>query len=294
MFALIRLLTGSLIVLFRSRASLAAEIMALRHQLGVYHRTAPARPHLTRWDRVLWAFILYRWSGWRRSLIVVQPETVIKWHRRAFRLFRQWKSRGGRPSIRSEIRGLIREMARSNPTWGAPRIHAELLKLGFEVSKRTVSRYLARIRPKPARPGSQTWASFLRNQAKGIVACLLSSALATTRIGAICHWPRMPQNTDQSSRPSWGRWWPFPGWAGCITATPAAPPEWRARRTRIVRPAKVSGLSSDPLRGVDACLQSRDRQRALGHGLSRISAFVQHPVYGEPPSVSRLWRTTGA
>ncbi len=129
MFALIRLLTGSLIVLFRSRASLAAEIMALRHQLGLYHRTAPARPRLTRWDRVLWALILYRWSGWRRSLIVVQPETVIKWHRRAFRLFWRWKSRGGRPSIRCEIRGLIREMARSNPTWGAPRIHAELLSL---------------------------------------------------------------------------------------------------------------------------------------------------------------------
>ncbi len=116
MFALIRLLTGSLIVLFRSRASLAAEIMALRHQLCVYHRTAPTRPHLTRWDRVLWALILYRWSGWRRSLIGVQPETVIKWHRRAFRLFWQWKSLGGRPSIRSKIRGLIHEMARSNPT----------------------------------------------------------------------------------------------------------------------------------------------------------------------------------
>ena len=164
MFALIRLLTGSLIVLFRSRASLAAEIMALRHQLVVYHRTALVRPHLTRWDRVLWALILYRWSGWRRSLIVVQPETVIKWHRWAFRLFWRWKSQGGRPSIHCEIRGLIREMARSNPTWGAPRIHAELLKLDFEVSERTVSRYLARIRPKSARPESQTWASFFRNQ----------------------------------------------------------------------------------------------------------------------------------
>ncbi len=170
MFALIRLLTGSLIILFRSRAALTAEIMALRHQLGVYHRTAPARPHLTRWERALWALILYRWSGWRRSLIVVKPETVIKWHRRAFGLVWRWKSRGGRPNIRSEIRGLIREMARSNPTWGAPRIHAELLKLDFEVSERTVSRFLARIRPKPARPGSQTWASFLRNHAKGIVA----------------------------------------------------------------------------------------------------------------------------
>ena len=108
-------------------------------------------------------------------MIVVQPETVIKWHRRAFRLFWRWKSRGRRPSIRSEIRRLIREMAGSNPTWGAPRIHAELLKLDFEVSERTVSRYLARIRPKPARPGSQSWASFLRNQDR----CHLSLAKDT-------------------------------------------------------------------------------------------------------------------
>ncbi len=89
-----------------------------------------------------------------------------------------------------------------------------------------------------------------------------------------------------------GKSWPLPGWAACITATPAAPPEWRPRRTRILRPAKGSGLSSDPLRGADAGLQSRDHQRALGHGLSRISAFIQHPAYGELPSVSRFWRTT--
>lgn len=103
-------------------------------------------------------------------MVIVRPETVIAWHRQAFRLFWRRKSEGGRPSARAEVRRLIRQMATENPTWGAPRIHGELLKLGFDVSERTVSRYVERIRPEPRRTGSQTWSTFLRNQAKGIVA----------------------------------------------------------------------------------------------------------------------------
>jgi putative transposase len=170
MLGLIRLFLGSLVMLFRSRAAMAAENLALRHQLGILRRSKPARLLLTSWDRALWAFVLRRFSSWRQSLVIVRPETVIAWHRRAFRLFWRRKSQAGRPRAHAGVRRLIRQMAMENPTWGAPRIHGELLKLGFDVSERTVSRYLERIRPEPRRTGSQTWSSFLRNQAKGIVA----------------------------------------------------------------------------------------------------------------------------
>ncbi len=170
MFLLFRLVVGSLGALFRPRASLVAENLALRHQLGVLLRSKPARPPLTSWDRALWGFVLRRFPGWRQSLVIVRPDTVIAWHRRAFRLFWRRKCESGRPSVRAEIRRLIRQMATENPTWGAPRIHGELLKLGFAVSERTVSRYVERIRPEPRRTGSQTWRTFLRAHAKGIVA----------------------------------------------------------------------------------------------------------------------------
>jgi putative transposase len=170
MVGLIRLLSGFLVALCRPRAALLAENLALRHQLGILFRSKPARVSMTRWDRALWAFVLSRVPGWRESLVLVKPETVIGWHRQAFRLFWRKKSQAGRPSARAEVQRLIRKMATENPTWGAPRIHGELLKLGFDVSERTVSRYLERIRPEPRRSGCQTWSTFLRNQARGIVA----------------------------------------------------------------------------------------------------------------------------
>ena len=107
------------------------------------------------------------WKGWEHALIVVKPETVIAWHRKGFRLYWTWKSpnRGGRARIDAEIRSLIRRMARENPTWGAPRIHGELLMLGFEVSEATVSRYMPRRR----KPPSQSWRTFLRNHTKELV-----------------------------------------------------------------------------------------------------------------------------
>jgi hypothetical protein len=118
-------------------------------------------------------------------MVIVRPETVIAWHRQGFRLFWRRKSEGGRPRARAEVRRLIRQMATENPTWGAPRIHGELLKLGFDVCERTVSRYLERIRPQPRRTGSQTWSNFLRNQARGIVAVDLFT-VPTVRCEVFC------------------------------------------------------------------------------------------------------------
>jgi hypothetical protein len=170
MFTVIRLLFAALATVVHSRLALAAEILALRHQLGVLKRARPPRLPLSPWDRALWAFVLRRWTGWKDSLVLVKPGTVIAWHRRAFRLFWRRRSLAGRPTTRAEIRRLIRQMALENSTWGAPRIHGELLKLGYIVGERTVSRYLSRIRPEPTKPRSQTWATFLNNHARDIVA----------------------------------------------------------------------------------------------------------------------------
>ena len=146
---------------FRTRAALHAEILALRHQLAVFQKNAPRRLRLHRCDRLLWV-VLYRcWSGWRRCLEMVQPDTVLRWHRRAFAWHWIRKSRRlpGRPEVAANIRDLIRRMSQANPLWGAPRIHGELLKLGIAVAQSTVARYMPRLR----KPPSQTWRTFLTN-----------------------------------------------------------------------------------------------------------------------------------
>jgi|SRR5262252_10851640 len=116
----------------RSRAALHLEILALRHQLHVLHRSRPRRLHLAKADRWLWAWLSCAWSSWRTALVIVKPETVIAWHRQGFGLFWAWKSRRrvGRPPLPADVRTLIRTMAQDNPLWGAPRIHGELIKLG--------------------------------------------------------------------------------------------------------------------------------------------------------------------
>ena len=147
---------------FRTRAALQAEILALRHQLAVFQNNAPRRLRLHRCDRFLWV-VLYRfWSDWRRCLHMVQPDTVLRWHRRAFAWHWTRKSRRlpGRPEIAANIRDLIRRMRQANPLWGAPRIHGELLKLGIAVAQSTVAKCL----PRPRKPPSQTWRTFLTNQ----------------------------------------------------------------------------------------------------------------------------------
>ena len=119
-------------------------------------------------DRALWSILSRFWADWRNSLIIVQPETVIRWHRKGFKLYWRWKSRPrwpGRQRIPTEVRDLIRSMSQSNPLWGAPRIHGELVKLGISVSQATVSKYMVRH----SKPPSQTWRAFLKNHARDIV-----------------------------------------------------------------------------------------------------------------------------
>src|SRR5437660_647924 len=161
-------LLATLWSIFRSRASLGLENLALRHQIGVLHRSAGKRPKLTAGDRLLWICLSRLWRDWRSALAIVKPETVVAWHRAAFRLFWTWKVRcgkPGRPVISSEVRDLIRKMCRENPGWGAPRIHGELRKLGIDIGQSSVSKYMVRCR----KPPSQTWRTFLENHAKQLV-----------------------------------------------------------------------------------------------------------------------------
>jgi putative transposase len=148
----------------RARAELEAEILALRHQLAVLQQSAPKRPRLSPTDRLLWVLLSRVWTGWRRTVQIVQPATIVRWHRRAFALHWQWRSRGrrvGRPAVAPDIRALIRRMTRANPLWGAPRIHGELRKLSIDVSETTVAKYLGR---RPTSP-SPNWRTFLSTHA---------------------------------------------------------------------------------------------------------------------------------
>src|SRR6201997_3751021 len=161
-------LFATLSSVFRSRAALQLENLALRHQIGVLQRSARKRLTLTPVDRILWVWLSRAWSGWCSALAIVQPETVIAWHRAGFRLFWTWKVRRGqpgRPVISREVRDLIRQMCRENPGWGAPRIHGELLKLGIDIGESSVSKYMVRGR----KPPSQTWRTFLENHAQQLV-----------------------------------------------------------------------------------------------------------------------------
>ena len=158
------LLIRSLIV---SRTALAAENLALRQQLAVLNRKIH-RPQLRRQDRFFWVILSQLWKNWWEVLIIVKPETVIKWHRQGFKLYWRWKSKApvGRPKIDKEIRELIGKMSRENPLWGVPRIQAELRLLGYDLAESTVAKYRVRGRTSP----SQTWKTFLANHAKQIAA----------------------------------------------------------------------------------------------------------------------------
>ena len=140
----------------RTHHALMLENLAWRHQLAVLRRTA-ARPRLRPCDRLFWVWLSRLWHGWAEAVAIVQPETVIRWHRAGFRLFWTWKSRRngpGRPAVAPQVRALIQRMAEAHPLWGAPRIHGELRKLGLEISQATVSTYLVRRRTRrPPRLG---------------------------------------------------------------------------------------------------------------------------------------------
>ncbi len=146
--------------LVSKKANLVAENLALRQQLVVLRRKTK-RPRLLQGDRVFWLWLARSWTRWRHSLLVVKPETVVRWHRQGFKYYWTWKSRqrSGRPTVAPEVRELIRKMSRANPLWGAPRIHGELLKLGIDISQASVGKYMIR----PRRPPSPSWRAFLDN-----------------------------------------------------------------------------------------------------------------------------------
>ena len=168
MFAVLSLVLAVLAVPFKSKRRLEAENAALRHQVMVLRRQVRGRIHLTNLDR-LFLVQLYRWRpSILRALVIIEPETIVRWHRAGFRCYWRWKSRlrGGRPQISAELRALIRRMSFENPLWGAPRIHGELLKLGFDVAQSSVAKYMVKRHGLP----SQGWRTFLRNHAPDIAA----------------------------------------------------------------------------------------------------------------------------
>ena len=171
MFRFLGLCFGVLVRLFRGRHSLLLENLALRQQLVVLKRRHP-RPSLGPFDKLFWVITRRVWSAWKDSLILVTPETVVRWHRTGFRMYWRLISRVrrqvGRRQTPKEVRELIFRMVVENPTWGAPRIHGELLMLGFDVSERTISRWMNRAPRDPDR--AKRWLAFLRNHRDAIAA----------------------------------------------------------------------------------------------------------------------------
>jgi hypothetical protein len=168
MAALIILLLNLAASIFKPKSRLEAENAALRQQLVVLRRKVRGRVQFTNSDRVF--FIqLYRWCpSALKAMMIIRPETLVRWHRAGFRRYWRWKSRsaGGRPQIGAKLRALIWRMSVDNRLWGAPRIHGELLKLGFAVAQSTVAKYMA----KKGNPSGQSWGTFLRNYMPHIAA----------------------------------------------------------------------------------------------------------------------------
>ena len=172
MVDLFRLWFGAMIRIFHTQRSLVLENLALRQQLVVLKRKHP-KPRLNPLDKLFWLGARRFWPQWKEALVIVLPDTVVRWHRSGFKMYwamlcRVRKRVGGGRRISRELRGLIFQIASENPTWGAPRIHGELLMLGFEVSETTISRWMRRAprHPEPA----QRWLAFLRNHREAIAA----------------------------------------------------------------------------------------------------------------------------
>jgi hypothetical protein len=167
----LKLLFVSLPKIISSRRDLLLENLALRQQLAAAIQRYP-RPRLTSSDGILWVPLRRFWSGWKGALVVVQPETVIRWHRTGFKLYWKWLSRKhtvvGRKPTSKELRELIFRMVTENRTWGAPRIHGELKMLGYDISERTVLRWMRKVprNPEPAK----RWATFLSNHREALAA----------------------------------------------------------------------------------------------------------------------------
>jgi Integrase core domain len=153
--------------LFTTKTQLILENLFLTKQLEIYQRNDP-KLKISRIDRMFFSLMMDWLSNWKERLFIIKPETVIKWHRTAFRFYWRWKSRpkGGRPRVSREVIALIKQMATENPKWGAPRIHGELQKLGFNICESTVLRYMPKKRN---RNNGQNWKTFLKNHSKEIM-----------------------------------------------------------------------------------------------------------------------------
>jgi putative transposase len=185
MLRLLKLISEVFVGSFRARRDLLFENLALRQQLAVLARRRP-QPRFSNGDRLLWIVLRHLWPEWRKALILVQPDTVVRWHRAGFKMYWTWISRSrvrlGRRSTSKEIRELIFRMVAENPTWGAPRIHGELQMLGLDISERTVLRCMRKT-PKDREPAAR-WAAFLRNH-REVIAAMDFFTVPTLTFGVI-------------------------------------------------------------------------------------------------------------
>ena len=217
-------------------------------QLALLRRRSK-RPQFGRLDRLLWVWLSNHWAGWREALHLVRPESVIRWHRQGFRAFWTWKSRRGRtgrPPVGSELSDLVRTMAIANPLWGAPRIHGELLKLGLEVSQRTV----ARLMPRPPKPPSQTWRTFLQNHLADLVSVdFFVVPTATFRIlyvfVVLLHHRRQVVHFNVTESPTACRW---PKLSRCAGQWPTGKRGWAANAPRIRSAGRAARCARGPHR----------------------------------------------
>src|ERR1700680_5251987 len=186
MFRFVGLCFGVLVRVFRGRQSLLLENLALRQQLVALKRRHP-RPSLGLFDKLFWVIARRVWSAWKQSLIIVMPETIVRWHRTGFcihwRLISRVRRQVGRRPTPKEVRELIFRMVAENPTWGAPRIHGELRMLGFDLSERTTSRWMKRTPKDPDR--AKRWLAFLRNHREAIAAMDFFT-VPTITFGVLC------------------------------------------------------------------------------------------------------------
>jgi putative transposase len=252
-------LLATLSAILRSRVALGLENLALRHQIGVLQRSARKRSKLTPLDRLLWAWLSRIWSDWRSALAIVQPETVIAWHRRRFRLFWAWRIRRGqpgRPALPREVRDLIRRMCRGNPTWGAPRIHGELLKLGIDIGETSVSKYMVRCR----NPPSQTWRTFLDNHLQQLVSIDFFT-VPTIRLQVLYVFPVLAHDRRRILHFN-------------VTAHPTA--EWTGQQLREAFPFDV--LPRYLLRDRDATFGDDFRRQVTDMGIQEVLSTPAIPL----------------
>jgi transposase InsO family protein len=260
-------LVGALRSTLRTRADLAIENLALRQQLANFQRTS-GRPRLRKSDRAFWLVLSRLWSRWADVLVVVKPDTVVRWHRAGFRLFWQWKSRSRGPvkgSISAEVRQLIRQIAKANPLWGTPKVHGELLKLGIDIGERSVSRLMP---PRPRKPPSQNWRTFLNNHLSSLASIdFFVVPTATFRVLyvflVLAHHRRRIMHFNVTEHPS---------------------AQWTAQQ--IVEAFPEDTAPKYMIRDRDGIYGDRFRRRVQGLGIEEVLTAPQSPW--QSPYVERL------